>query len=68
MFAWQKAKSSGKVAAGILQADGVLGFWRGVGPDISRGVVSAAMMLAVKEKIQLVIKTLLGVAPVVPKK
>ena len=61
-------KSSGTIASRILEESGLLGFWQGVGPDISRGVVSAALMLAVKERIQLVIKTLLGVAPKVAKK
>ena len=53
-------KSSAKVAAGILKESGPLGFWQGVGPDVSRGVLSAALMLAIKEKLQVVIKALLG--------
>ena len=51
------------MAADILRDSGPLGFWQGVGPDISRGVISAAIMLALKERLQLVIKSVLGLAP-----
>lgn len=43
-------------------ADGGLGeVFRGIGPELTRGVLSAALMMMAKEKIAVIVRTMLGV-------
>ena len=49
----------GVIVATALSKEGFFALYRGLVPDLSRGVLSAAVMLAVKEKIQAVLRALL---------
>jgi len=45
-----------------MLADGGLGeVFRGIGPELTRGVLSAALMMMAKEKIAVLVRTMLGV-------
>eukprot|EP00035_Acanthoeca_spectabilis_P004834 m.107311 g.107311 ORF g.107311 m.107311 type:complete len:292 (+) comp12745_c1_seq1:162-1037(+) len=46
-----------------LQLGGVAGLFRGAGPEITRGVMSTALMLSVKEQIAGLVRQLLGALP-----
>lgn len=54
----------GGIPGMVLQmfADGGLGeVFRGIGPELTRGVLSAALMMMAKEKIAVIVRTMLGV-------
>ena len=54
----------GGIPGMVLQmfADGGLGeVFRGIGPELTRGVLSAALMMMAKEKIAAIVRTMLGV-------
>jgi len=44
------------VFAGVLKDQGVGGLYQGLGPDVGRGLLSAALMLMVKEKLAGIVK------------
>ncbi|CAM9869651.1 unnamed protein product, partial [Chrysoparadoxa australica] len=48
----------GRLAA-VLQSEGVKGLYTGATPELARGVLSSAIMLAVKERIQIVTRRML---------
>jgi len=54
-----KAKSSMEVIGGELKKNGVVGLYAGIKPELIRGVMSTALMLAVKEKINGVVLSML---------
>lgn len=45
-------RSVGQVVRGILKDEGAAGLFKGLAPELLRGVFSAAIMLMVKEKVQ----------------
>lgn len=54
----------GGIPGMVLQmfADGGMGeVFRGIGPELTRGVLSAALMMMAKEKIAVIVRTMLGV-------
>jgi len=50
------------VLASAFEADGIGGLYQGVGPELTRGIFSAALMLMIKERITGTIRQLLGEA------
>lgn len=50
------APSTLQVLRGIVLDEGVLALWKGIVPQATKGVLSSAVLLAVKEKIDLVIR------------
>ena len=51
-----RPKSIPAVMAAVLAKQGILGLFQGLGPELGRGVLSAALMLMVKEKLSGVVK------------
>jgi adenine nucleotide transporter 17 len=47
----------------LLQEQGISALYQGIGPEITRGVLSSAMKMAVKERIFLAVRGALGGAP-----
>lgn len=45
-----------------LEADGISGLYQGLGPELTRGIFSAALMLMIKERISGTVRKLLGEA------
>ena len=39
------------VLAQLLRTEGVMGLYKGIGPQLSKGVLSSALLLAAKERI-----------------
>ena len=54
------------ILADIYKADGIAGLYQGLGPELTRGVFSAALMLMIKEQLNGGIKTLLYGPPPPP--
>eukprot|EP00038_Savillea_parva_P011417 m.197356 g.197356 ORF g.197356 m.197356 type:complete len:298 (-) comp20116_c0_seq1:123-1016(-) len=58
-----KSGSVGDIILEQLREGGLAGLYRGSGPEITRGVISTALMLGVKEKISGLVRQLLGALP-----
>lgn len=46
-----------------LESDGIAGLYQGLGPELTRGIFSAALMLMIKERISGSVRRLLGEDP-----
>eukprot|EP00933_Yihiella_yeosuensis_P005433 TRINITY_DN109945_c0_g1_i1.p1 TRINITY_DN109945_c0_g1~~TRINITY_DN109945_c0_g1_i1.p1 ORF type:complete len:313 (-),score=67.45 TRINITY_DN109945_c0_g1_i1:283-1221(-) len=51
-----KPLSTSQVLYNIIMDDGVLALWKGMGPQTLKSVLSSAVLLAAKEKIELIVK------------
>ncbi len=54
-----KKKTIPQMIAEQLSTGGVSGLYQGIGPELTRGVFSAALMMMVKERIGVVVKTMI---------
>lgn len=56
----QKELTMGGVLFSALEKDGIAGLYQGLGPELTRGIFSAALMLMIKERISGTVRQLLG--------
>ena len=56
----QPPVTMGAVLWAALEADGMAGLYQGLGPELTRGIFSAGLMLMIKERISGTVRQLLG--------